>query len=111
MWGLPSEEKKLNISQEGLIGDVGSTVEKGRKHPVAQNITTVEQSKQIIEDENPKQGNMLDDVIGVNDHQNNDQIKHLKSSWMKASYNNTVRRIHEPPKSIEELKVVLCNRF
>ena len=39
------------------------------------------------------------------------EIKELKSSWIKASYDNVVKRIFDPPRNIDELKVVLCTRF
>ena len=39
------------------------------------------------------------------------QIKELKSTWVKASYDNVVKRIFGPPRNIDELKVVLCTRF
>ena len=97
--------------QEEPIGDVGSTMEEGEERPHTLSIVQPEQFKQLSEEEKsnsrgsvPLSGTAANQLPAV-------QIKHLKSSWLKASYDGTVKRIHEPPRNIDELKVVLCTRF
>ena len=114
-WGKSSSKQSRRTINDEPIGDVGSTMEEGEeyKHP-GLSLVKIDQFKQLSEEEKSSstQGRGTHELANsVPTTLNVVQIKEMKSSWVKASYDNVVKRIFDPPRNIDELKVVLCTRF
>ena len=93
------------------LGDVGSTIEEGDQQ--AANIQ--EQKGEIIrfseEDSSAQDSGSLPLSGSAPIKRPLIPIKEMKSDWIKASYNGVVRRLHSPPRNLEELKVIFCTRY
>ena len=91
------------------MSDVGSTNEATDRQSTINHgkISEIKlYSEEIVSDSNSQVLSGIDII-----KQNTALLKEMKSDWIKASYEGFIKRIHLPPKSLEELKVVFCTRF
>ena len=92
-------------------------MEDGNKQLHALSLVKIEQFKKLSEEESNSNSNSAQESEPQALSSNSStqlpaaQVKQLKSTWIKASYNSVVKRIYDPPKSIDELKAMLCTRF